>query len=103
MTEEFQKNVYINNLQLLEKIDGLVGTSPWILKDFRSARRVLNGIQDYSKHSNIFIFFKFYSNKIINSTLKLFIYNFIPVRTYILKNEIFSNIKLIDTKLENIF
>ena len=46
-TEEFQDNVYINNLKMLEKIDGLVGISPWILKDFRSPRRVLNGIQDY--------------------------------------------------------
>ena len=36
-------------------------------------------------------------------TIKLFIYNFIPVRTYILKNEIFSNIKLIDTKLEDLY
>ena len=32
---------------MLEKIDGLVGTSPWILKDFRSPRRFLNGIQDF--------------------------------------------------------
>ena len=53
-TEEFQKNVYINNLQLLEKIDGLVGTSPWILKDFRSPRRVLNGIQDYYNRKGLF-------------------------------------------------
>lgn len=34
---------------------------------------------------------------------KLFIYNFIPVRTYILKNELFSNIKLINTKLEDLY
>ena len=53
-TEEFQKNVYINNLQLLEKINGLVGTSPWILKDFRSPRRVLNGIQDYYNRKGLF-------------------------------------------------
>ena len=46
-TEEFQENVYINNLKMIEKIDGLVGVSPWILKDFRSPRRLLNGIQDY--------------------------------------------------------
>ena len=46
-TEEFQNNVYINNLKMLEKIDGLAGISPWILKDFRSPRRVLTGIQDF--------------------------------------------------------
>ena len=46
-TEEFQENVYIYNLQMIEKIEGLAGISPWILKDFRSPRRVLNGIQDY--------------------------------------------------------
>ena len=46
-TEEFQDNVYIYNLKMIEKINGLVGISPWILKDFRSPRRVLNDIQDY--------------------------------------------------------
>ena len=35
--------------------------------------------------------------------VKLFIDNFIPVRTYILKNEFFSNIKLIETKLEDLY
>jgi hypothetical protein len=35
--------------------------------------------------------------------VKLFKNNFIPVRTYILKNELFSNIKLIDTKLEDLY
>ena len=46
-TEEFQENLYRENLAMLDKIEGLAGTSPWILKDFRSPRRVLNGIQDY--------------------------------------------------------
>ena len=46
-TEEFQENLYIENRRMLEKIDGLSGTTPWILKDFRSPRRVLSGIQDY--------------------------------------------------------
>ena len=46
-TEEFQENVYIQNLKLLDKIDGLAGTTPWLLKDFRSPRRVLTGIQDF--------------------------------------------------------
>ena len=46
-TEEFQENLYIENLAMLDKIEGLSGTTPWILKDFRSPRRVLPGIQDY--------------------------------------------------------
>jgi beta-glucuronidase len=46
-TEEFQENLYIENCAMLDKIEGLAGTTPWILKDFRSPRRVLPGIQDY--------------------------------------------------------
>ena len=46
-TEEFQENLYRENLAMLDKIDGLSGTTPWILKDFRSPRRVLTGIQDF--------------------------------------------------------
>ena len=46
-TEEFQENLYIENLAMLDKIDGLAGTTPWILKDFRSPRRVLPDIQDF--------------------------------------------------------
>ena len=46
-TEEFQENLYIENCAMLDKVEGLAGTTPWILKDFRSPRRVLNGIQDY--------------------------------------------------------
>ena len=38
-TEEFQENLYRENIAMLEKIDGLAGTTPWILKDFRSPRR----------------------------------------------------------------
>ena len=45
-TEEFQENLYQKSVNMIDKIDGLVGTSPWILADFRSPRRQLNGIQD---------------------------------------------------------
>jgi beta-glucuronidase len=45
-TEEYQENLYIRTLNMLNKIDGLCGMSPWILADFRSPRRVLAGIQD---------------------------------------------------------
>ena len=53
-TEEFQENLYRENLAMLDKIDGLAGTSPWILKDFRSPRRVLNGIQDYYNRKGLY-------------------------------------------------
>ena len=53
-TEEFQENLYRENLAMLDKIDGLAGLSPWILKDFRSPRRVLNGIQDYYNRKGVF-------------------------------------------------
>ncbi|MBQ6187019.1 MAG: beta-glucuronidase [Prevotella sp.] len=46
-SEEFQENLYIENLAMLEKIDGLSGTTPWVLKDFYSPRRQLAGVQDY--------------------------------------------------------
>ena len=46
-TEEFQENLYKENIAMLDKIEGLAGTTPWILKDFRSPRRVLPGVQDY--------------------------------------------------------
>ena len=53
-TEEFQENLYRENCAMLDKIDGLAGTTPWILKDFRSPRRVLNGIQDYYNRKGLF-------------------------------------------------
>ena len=45
-TEEYQQEIYINTLKMLDNIDGFVGTSPWILVDFRSPRRPLKEIQD---------------------------------------------------------
>ena len=53
-TEEFQENLYRENTAMLDKIDGLAGTSPWILKDFRSPRRVLNDVQDYYNRKGLF-------------------------------------------------
>jgi len=46
-TEEFQESLYRENLAMLDRVEGLAGTTPWILKDFRSPRRVLTGIQDF--------------------------------------------------------
>jgi beta-glucuronidase len=46
-TEEYQADVYRNNLVMLEHMSFVRGATPWILKDFRSPRRPLPGIQDY--------------------------------------------------------
>ena len=73
-TEEFQENLYQENLAMLDKIEGLSGTTPWILKDFRSPRRVLPGIQDYynrkglvsdkgEKKKAFFVLKQWYDNK----------------------------------------
>lgn len=45
-TEEYQEDLYEQNIKMLSRIPGLCGTTPWILKDFRSPRRQLKGIQD---------------------------------------------------------
>jgi len=73
-TEEFQENLYRKTLGMVDKIDGFVGTSPWILADFRSPRRLLDGIQDdfnrkgiYSnegvKKKSFFVLQEFYNKK----------------------------------------
>ena len=46
-TEEYQANVYVNQIKMLKKIPFLSGMSPWILMDFRSPRRPLPYIQDF--------------------------------------------------------
>jgi beta-glucuronidase len=45
-TEEYQENLYVETLKMIDRIDQLQGFSPWILVDFRSPRRVLPQIQD---------------------------------------------------------
>ncbi len=45
-TEEYQEKLYEKNIEMLKRIKGLAGTTPWILKDFRSPRRHLPEIQD---------------------------------------------------------
>src|SRR5579863_3912093 len=46
-TEEYQANIYKHQLAMLNRIPQLRGMSPWILMDFRSPNRPLEGIQDY--------------------------------------------------------
>ena len=53
-TEEFQENLYIQNTAMLDRIEGLAGCTPWVLKDFRSPRRVLDGIQDYYNRKGLY-------------------------------------------------
>ena len=45
-TEEYQANVFRNQIVMLNKIPQLRGTTPWLLMDFRSPVRKLPGIQD---------------------------------------------------------
>jgi beta-glucuronidase len=45
-TEDYQEDLYKKSIIMFKKIPGLAGTTPWILKDFRSPRRQLPGIQD---------------------------------------------------------
>ena len=46
-TEEYQESLYQHQIGMLKRIPFLRGTSPWVLKDFRSPRRTLPGIEDY--------------------------------------------------------
>lgn len=45
-TEEYQKDLYEHQVAMFSRIEGLAGTSPWIIKDFRSPRRQVPGLQD---------------------------------------------------------
>lgn len=45
-SEEYAVEVYRAQLEMLSRMPGLAGICPWILKDFRSPRRQLHGIQD---------------------------------------------------------
>ena len=46
-TEEYQENIYRQQIAMLKQIPFLRGLSPWILMDFRSPRRTLPEIQDF--------------------------------------------------------
>lgn len=45
-SEDYQEDLYIRSVNMLKRIPGLAGTTPWILKDFRSPRRQLRDMQD---------------------------------------------------------
>lgn len=46
-TEEYQADVYVNNLAMIDNMQNVRGVTPWILKDFMSPRRPLPDIQDF--------------------------------------------------------
>jgi len=46
-TEDYQQSVYQEQLAMMQGIRFLRGLSPWIIKDFRTPKRPLPGIQDY--------------------------------------------------------
>jgi len=52
-SEEYQARLYEETLKMFAKVEGFAGTSPWILVDFYSPRRLLNGIQDYYNRKGI--------------------------------------------------
>ena len=52
-TEEYQERLYKDNLEMLSKIEGLAGMTPWILKDFLSPRRTLYGTQDWYNRKGV--------------------------------------------------
>jgi beta-glucuronidase len=45
-TEEYQAEIYRHQIAMLNRIPQLRGTTPWILMDFRSPRRLNPGLQD---------------------------------------------------------
>lgn len=45
-SEEFQAYLYEESIAMFDKIDGMVGMTPWILVDFMSPLRQLPGVQD---------------------------------------------------------
>ncbi len=45
-SEEYQAKVYRYQVDMLSRNESVQGMSPWLLKDFRSAMRSFNGIQD---------------------------------------------------------
>ena len=45
-TEEFQANLFREQLSMFSKMPFLAGMTPWVLVDFRSPVRKLPGVQD---------------------------------------------------------
>lgn len=52
-SEEFQAEYYRVTLEMVKKVPGLTGLSPWILKDFQSPRRMNHKYQNYYNRKGI--------------------------------------------------
>jgi beta-glucuronidase len=52
-TEEYQANLFEQQLLMLKQIPSLAGMTPWVLMDFRSPRRLLTGVQDYRNRKGL--------------------------------------------------
>lgn len=52
-TEDYQVTVYEAQLSMMEDITFLRGLSPWVLKDFRTPKRPLAGVQDYFNRKGV--------------------------------------------------
>jgi len=50
---KYQARLYKETLAMFDKVEGFSGISPWILVDFYSPRRQLNGIQDWFNRKGI--------------------------------------------------
>jgi beta-glucuronidase len=46
-TEEYQANLFVHQLAMVQRMPGIAGLAPWVLMDFRSPRRPLPAIQDF--------------------------------------------------------
>ena len=52
-TEEYQANLYRHQIAMLKRIPSLAGVAPWVLKDYRSPRRLLPRYEDYFNHKGL--------------------------------------------------
>jgi beta-glucuronidase len=52
-TEEYQTNIFEQQIAMAKQIPNLVGMAPWVLMDFRSPRRLLTGVQDYRNRKGL--------------------------------------------------
>jgi beta-glucuronidase len=52
-SEEYQANIFDQQIAMAKQIPNLVGMTPWVLMDFRSPRRLLPGIQDYRNRKGL--------------------------------------------------
>lgn len=52
-TEEFQENLFVHQLGMVQRMPNLAGMTPWVLMDFRSPSRMLPGVQDYHNRKGL--------------------------------------------------